>query len=200
MPEEVNLKTPVSRDEIRGLEVGDIVYINGVVFTARDLAHGRIVKYLENGEELVEDLEGGALFHAGPVVRRKDGDWEVVAIGPTSSIRMEPFSEIILGRLGVKILIGKGGMGDGTLSALKRYYGIYLLSPPGCAAIQGRALRRVLRVHWLDLGIPEALWVLEAEGWGPLIIGMDSKGESIFKRVRERALRRISDLFEKGII
>lgn len=198
MPKEVRLKTPLSDEEVRGLEVGDVVYLNGTVFTARDLAHRRIIKYLENGEGLEEDLEGGALFHAGPMVRRRNGGWEVTAIGPTSSIRMEPFSEVIVGRLGVKAIIGKGGMGDGTLSALRRYCGVYLISPPGCAVIQGKALRRVLRVHWLDLGMPEAMWVLEAKDWGPLIVGMDSKGESIFKRVRERALKKISELFHEG--
>lgn len=197
MPKEVSLKTPLRGDEVRGLEVGDIVYLNGVIFTARDLAHRRIIEYLERGERLEEDLGGGALFHAGPVVRSKNGGWEVIAIGPTSSIRMEPFSEAILGRLGVKALIGKGGMGDGTLSALKRHCGVYLLSPPGCAAIQGRALRRVLRVHWLELGIPEAMWVLMAEDWGPLIVGMDSRGGSIFSMVRERALKRLAELLEE---
>lgn len=89
-------------------------------------------------------------------------------------------------------------MGDGTLSALKRYNGVYLISPPGCAVTQGKALRKVLRVHWLDLGIPEAMWVLEAEDWGPLIVGMDSKGGSIFRRVRERAMERVSELFGEG--
>jgi fumarate hydratase subunit beta len=196
---EVRLSTPLSREEVRDLEVGDVVHISGPVFTARDMAHKRILEHLRDGRGLVEDLEGGALFHAGPVVRRRDGGWEVIAIGPTSSIRMEPYSEAILGRLGVRAIIGKGGMGEETLSALERHCGVYLLSPPGCAAIQGRALRRVLRVHWLDLGIPEAIWVLEAEDWGPLIVGMDSRGGSIFRMVRERALKRLSELLGDGV-
>ena len=111
LPKEVELTTPLSRDDVQSLEIGDIIYLNGVVFTSRDLAHQRIVEHLERGEELAEDLKGGAIFHAGPVVERRNGGWEVVAIGPTSSIRMEPFSEIILGRLGVKAIIGKGGWG-----------------------------------------------------------------------------------------
>ncbi len=199
LPREVRLRTPLRREEVLSLEVGDTVYLSGVVFTARDLAHKRILEYLEAGEGPPEDLDGGALFHAGPVVREVDGGWEVIAIGPTSSIRMEAYSEMILGRLGVKAIIGKGGRGEETLSALRRHCGVYLLSPPGCAALQGRTLRRVLRVDWLDLGIPEALWVLEAEGWGPLIVGMDPQGRSIFKMVRERALQRISEIFgEEG--
>ena len=137
--------------------VGDVVYLSDIIFTARDMAHIRIMEYLREGKQLVEDF-GAAVFHAGPVVRKKKGKWEISVIGPTTSMRMEPFSETLLGKLGVKAIIGKGGMGEGTQEALRKYCGVYLLSHPGCAVIQSKAVSRVLRFNWLDLGVPEAVW------------------------------------------
>jgi len=194
---EVRLSTPLRCEDVVDLNIGDVVYLSGIVYTARDLAHIRIMDYLREGKSPPEDFRGAALFHAGPVVRRKGDMWEVVGVGPTTSMRMEPFSETVLGRLGVKAIIGKGGMGENTLNALKRYCGVYLLSPPGCSVILSKAVRRVLRVHWLDLGIPEAIWVLEVELLGPLIVAMDSHGNSIFREVRERALTTLSRILRE---
>ncbi len=197
MAREVRLSTPLRCEDVVDLNIGDVVYLSGIVYTARDLAHIRIMDYLREGKSPPEDFRGAALFHAGPVVRRKGDMWEVVGVGPTTSMRMEPFSETVLGRLGVKAIIGKGGMGENTLNALKRYCGVYLLSPPGCSVILSKAVRRVLRVHWLDLGIPEAIWVLEVELLGPLIVAMDSHGNSIFREVRERALTTLSRILRE---
>jgi fumarate hydratase subunit beta/L(+)-tartrate dehydratase beta subunit len=198
LSKEVRLTTPLSNEDVADIRIGDVVYISGVVYTARDMAHLRIMEQLNEGAPIVEDFEGAAVFHAGPVVRRKDEGWEVIVIGPTTSMRMEPFSEALLGKLGAKALIGKGGMGKDTEEAMKRYCSIYLLSPPGCAVVQSKAIKRVLRVNWLDLGVPEAIWVLEVENWGPLIVGMDSQGNSQFKAVKERAQKRINELVKEA--
>jgi len=197
LSKEVSLTTPLKKEDIANLRVGDIVYLSGIIYTARDMAHIRIMEHLREGKQLVEDFNGAAIFHAGPVVRKKNQEWEIVVIGPTTSMRMEPFSETLLGKLGVKAIIGKGGMGEDTQKALKKYCGVYLLSPPGCAVIQADSVQRVLRVNWLDLGIPEAIWVLEVKEWGPLIVAIDSHGNSIFKEVREKALTRASNILER---
>ena len=197
MPKEVSLTTPLRREDVADLLVGDVVHLNGTIFTARDMAHIRIMEYLRDGKRLVEDFEGAAVYHAGPAVRRMDGEWEVTVIGPTTSMRMEPYSETLLGKLGVRAMIGKGGMGEGTQEALRKHCGVYLLSPPGCAVVQSEAVSRVLRVNWLDLGVPEAVWVLEVEDWGPLIVAMDPQGNSLFKEVRDRALSRISGILKE---
>jgi tartrate/fumarate subfamily iron-sulfur-dependent hydro-lyase beta chain len=196
MSNELSLTTPLKKEDVVKLKVGDTVCLSGTVYTARDMAHIRIMDHFKEGREPVENFKGAAIFHAGPVVRKKNGEWEIVTIGPTTSMRMEQFSEILLGKLGVKAIIGKGGMGEGTLDALKKYCGVYLLSPPGCSVIQAMPVQRVLRVHWLDLGVPEAIWVLEVKEWGPLIVTMDSYGNSIFKQVRDKALTRISEIFK----
>ena len=96
------------------------------------------------------------------------------------------------------MLIGKGGMGNSTLSALKKYGGAYLLSPPGCAVIQSKSVQKVLDVHWLDLGMPEAMWVLDMKELGPLVVAMDSEGQSIFREVKDRAMDHLNRIMIKN--
>lgn len=194
MVKEVHLTTPLKDEDVVNLNVGDVVYLNGVVYTARDMAHIRIREYISRGKQLPEDLSGSVVFHAGPVVKKKENEWEVVVIGPTTSIRMQPFSEILFGKIGVKALVGKGGMDEDTQRVLIKYCGVYLLSPPGCAVLQAKSVQKVLRVHWLDLGIPEAMWVLQVKAWGPLVVAMDSHGKNLFKEVKENALKRVNEI------
>ena len=196
MSKKNSLISPLKNEDIARLRIGDVVNLTGIIYTARDMAHIRIMEHLREGKQLVENFRGAAIFHAGPVVRKKNEEWEIVVIGPTTSMRMEPFSENLLGRIGVKAIIGKGGMGKKTQRALTKYCGVYLLSPPGCAVVQSKSVQRVLRVNWLDLGVPEAIWVLEVKDWGPLIVAMDSHGNSIFKEVREKALARIPKILD----
>ena len=184
---EVNLTTPLSKEQVLDLDVGDLVYITGLVFTARDMAHLRIKKLLRDKEALPEDFDGGVIFHAGPVVKKDNDEWKIWVIGPTTSTRMEPYADMV-GQLGVRAIVGKGGMGEGTIESLKKYGGVYLLAAPGCGVVHSGAVEKVLRVHWLeDLGVPEAIWVMEVNKWGPLVVGMDSKGRSIFKDIAQKA-------------
>jgi len=194
LTKKASLTTPLRKEDVANLKIGDVVYLSGKVYTARDMAHIRIMEFLSEGKQLVEDFNGAAIFHAGPVVRKKNDEWEIVVIGPTTSMRMEPYSETLFGKLGVKALIGKGGMGENTQQALVKHCGVYLLSPPGCAVIQAKSVQKVLTVHWLDLGVPEAVWVLEVKNWGPLVVAMDSHGKSIFKEVRENALKKMNEI------
>ncbi|MDH5816297.1 MAG: FumA C-terminus/TtdB family hydratase beta subunit [Candidatus Nezhaarchaeota archaeon] len=193
MVEEYELTTPL--DDVRKLKVRDIVYINGIVYTARDLAHIRIKNYLEEGKQLPVNFRGAVIFHAGPAVRKRDGEWEVTGIGPTTSYRMEPFSEIVFGKLGVKALVGKGRMGGETLESLRKYGGVFLVAPPGCSAIIVESVEKVLGSYWLDLGVPEAIWILKVKRLGPLIVAMDSHGNSIFNEVRGNVLRALNEIY-----
>ncbi|MEM3586770.1 MAG: FumA C-terminus/TtdB family hydratase beta subunit [Candidatus Bathyarchaeia archaeon] len=196
---EVSLTTPLRKEDVADLKVGDVVYLSGAIYTARDMAHIRIMEYLREGKQLPVDLTGAAIFHAGPVVRRKNEEWEVIVIGPTTSTRMEPFSETLLGKLGVKAIIGKGGMNKGTQDALEKYCGVYLLAPPGCAAIQAKFVQKVEAVHWLDLGMPEAIWVIEVKNWGPLVVAMDSHGGNLFKEIKEKAVARMREILKAEV-
>ncbi len=184
---EVHLTIPIPKEKVLNLDAGDVVYITGVVYTARDMAHLRLLKLLRDKKSLPEDFNGGVIFHAGPVVKKEDGEWKIWVIGPTTSTRMEPYAEMV-GELGVRAIVGKGGMGEDTIRSLAKYGGVYLLAAPGCGVIHSGAVKKVLRVHWLkELGVPEAIWVLEVNKWGPLIVGMDSHGRSIFKDIAQKA-------------
>jgi len=194
MNQPIHLTTPLSGESVRRLKVNDIVTLTGTIYTARDMAHLRLRELQESGKPLPEALEGSVIFHAGPVVKKADGGFDLLNIGPTTSIRMEPHSDF-LGRLGVKAIVGKGGLGEGSVQAFKNYGMVYLLAAPGCGVLHAQAVKEVKRVHWLEeMGMPEAIWVLEVKDWGPLIVGMDSQGNSIFQAIKEEGLRKLDGL------
>jgi fumarate hydratase subunit beta/L(+)-tartrate dehydratase beta subunit len=192
--QEIILKAPLQEEETRALNVGDVVYIDGTIYTARDMAHLTVRKWLEAGKSLPVDFTGSVVFHAGPVVKKTASGWDLIVIGPTTSIRMEPYAEMV-GKLGVKAIIGKGGMQDLTSRANQTYGTVYLQAAPGCAAKLAAGIERIEGVHWLELGVPEAMWVMQARRFGPLVVGMDSQGGSIYRNLRENAYRRIKALY-----
>jgi tartrate/fumarate subfamily iron-sulfur-dependent hydro-lyase beta chain len=191
---EYRLETPIKEEEIRNLEVGDVLYITGHIYTSRDMGHLKMREVIEKGNKLPVNLTGSAIFHAGPVVKKKEQGYELRVIGPTTSIRMEPHSDFI-GQLGVKAIIGKGGMEEGTSKALQKYGMVYLQAPPGCAVVLGERVTEVENVYWIELGVPEALWVLKVNEFGPLVVGMDSKGKSIYRDIKEKGKKLIESMF-----
>jgi tartrate/fumarate subfamily iron-sulfur-dependent hydro-lyase beta chain len=189
------LQIPVTEDETRKLRIGDVVYLTGHIFTSRDMAHLRLRKMYEKGEKLPKDFKGAVIFHAGPVcLKNEDGSWRLNVIGPTTSIRMEPHADFV-GKLGVKILVGKGGMEKDTIEACKKYGYVYLQAAPGCAAKLAEGIVKVNDVTWFELGMPEALWDLQAVEFGPLVVGMDSTGASIYKNIKEKALEKLDTMY-----
>ena len=193
--EEIEVYTPISERVIRRLRVGDQVYLSGVIITARDAAHKRIIRYIQEARDLPFSLEGSALYHCGPIVRRLNGEWRVLAAGPTTSMRMEPF-EAELVKMGVKVIIGKGGMGDKTRDSLRRYGSVYCAFTGGAAALAAKHVESVVDVKWLDLGMPEAVWILRVKRFGPLIVSMDSHGRSLYEEVRSEAMRNLEEIFK----
>lgn len=185
-----SLTVPLGEEAVRRLRLGDLVYLSGRVYTARDMAHLRVRKLRSEGEPLPSELgrEGSALFHAGPVAVRSGDGWALSVIGPTTSMRMEPHADF-LPLLGVRAVIGKGGMGRVTRKVLKDWGAVYLAAAPGCAVKHASCITAVYGVHWLDLGMPEAVWVYDVDSWGPLIVAMDSTGASVYDRVAARAKR-----------
>lgn len=188
------LSLPLKEDEVRQLKVGEVIYLKGRIFTSRDMGHLRIKKELEKGEGIPVDFQGSAIFHAGPVVKKKENGWELVVIGPTTSIRMEPYAEMV-GKLGVKAIIGKGGMAEGSSNAYKTYGGVYLQAAPGCAVKLADGIDCIEDVQWLNLGVPEALWVLNARMFGPLVVAMDSHGSSIYRDIKDHAIHKIKEIY-----
>lgn len=183
--------TPIEGD-MRELHVGDELYITGQIFTARDEAHK---KMLELGSDLPFMPATMPLFHCGPVVKRVNNEWMVVAAGPTTSARMESMEADFIEKFGVKIIIGKGGMGSRTLAALKKHGAIYASYTGGAGALAARSIRSVAAVYWLEeLGVPEAVWVFNVRDFGPLLVSMDSHGASIYDSVASRVSKNLEQL------
>jgi fumarate hydratase subunit beta len=181
------LKTPISEAEIRKLKVNDTLYMSGTIVTARDQAHSRALEYATKGEPLPVKLEGLAVFHCGPVMRKERDKWVVVAAGPTTSTRMEGVESEFIERFKPRVIIGKGGMGEKTTQAMSRFGAVYGAFTGGAAVLAANAVKSVRDVVWLDLGMPEAMWVLEVEDFGPLVVAIDSLGNNLYRDVSKKA-------------
>lgn len=192
-----HLKTPLSESEIRQLKVNDVLYISGLVVTARDQAHKRLLEHVKTGRPLPMDMSGLAIYHCGPVVKRENDNWLVIAAGPTTSTRMEPFTADLIRGLRVRVIIGKGGMGDKTTEAMAKYGAVYASFTGGAAVLAASLIKSVKGVEWLDLGTPEALWFLEVEHFGPLIVSIDSHGKNLYMEMANKVKARKSQIYEK---
>ncbi|HLK56590.1 MAG TPA: FumA C-terminus/TtdB family hydratase beta subunit [Chthonomonadaceae bacterium] len=174
---------PLSEADVRQLKVGDVVVLNGPMFTGRDALH----KYLVSHDSPV-DLNGAVLYHCGPVMLKdEDGKWHVKAAGPTTSIREEPYQADILRKFGVRAVIGKGGMGKKTLQGLQEVGAVYLNAIGGAAQFYAEKITDVTGVDFLEeFGIPEAMWRLQAEGF-VAVVTMDSHGNSLHADVEQES-------------
>lgn len=149
------LTTPIRDEDLADRNVGDVVYLDGQLVTCRDVAHRRLI---ELGRELPVNLEGGAIFHAGPIVRQKeDGDYEMVSIGPTTSMRMEKFEKEFIRQTGVKLVVGKGGMGAETAAGCVENKAVHAIFPGGWAVLAATKVEKIEGAEWTDLGMPEIM-------------------------------------------
>jgi fumarate hydratase class I len=188
------IDVPVDEKEIRKLKVGEDVELYGTIVTARDAAHKYMV---ENWPKFVAPLiKDGAIYHCGPVMKKTGKNWQVVAAGPTTSIREEPYEAKVMKHYDVRVIIGKGGMGDQTLKACKEVGAVYLHAIGGAAVQLARSVKKVREVHMLDeFGIPEAFWVCEVEGFRG-VITMDSKGRSLHKQILKESKKVRDELLD----
>lgn len=173
------LTTPIKYNDLNALNIGDVIYLTGHIVTCRDVGHRRLI---EEKIPLPVDLENGAIFHAGPIVQKlADGGYTMVSIGPTTSMRMEKFEKNFIGQTGVKLIVGKGGMGADTVLGCKQHKAIHCIFPAGCAVLAATEVEEIERVEWTDLGMPESLWVLRVKELGPLIVSIDIHGNNLFE-------------------
>jgi fumarate hydratase subunit beta len=193
MEKEIHL--PTSEDEVRRLRVADIVYVSGVVHTMRDMAHRRAVEMLNRGEKLPFDLKNGAIWHCGPIASKVKGVWEIVAAGPTSSSRFTELGAEMIKRQQVRLTIGKGTMGTETINALRQVGGVYLAATGGCAAVYAKQVINVENVYWLDLGMPEAVWILKVDKLGPLVVSIDSHGNSLNQTLLKKVYSNVKNIY-----
>lgn len=189
------LTTPIKDEDLEALNVGDLVYLTGTLVTCRDVAHRRLI---ELGRELPVDLKGKAIFHAGPiVVEKEDGKFEMVSIGPTTSMRMEKFEQEFIKQTGVKLIVGKGGMGPNTVEGCQKYKAVHGIFPGGCAVLAATQVEEIEGAEWRDLGMPETLWVNRVKEFGPLIISIDTKGNNLFDQNKAKYNERKLPIIEK---
>jgi fumarate hydratase class I len=194
---EIRLQAPISEDQIRALKIGDVVLVSGRMFTGRDQVHHHLMSH-----EPPVDLRGGVLYHCGPVVAKEgdggpgspkptgEGGWRVTAAGPTTSIREEPYQADILKRYGVRVVIGKGGMGAKTLAGLKESGAVYLNAVGGAAQFYARCIDRVAGVSLMQFGTPEAMWHLDVTDF-PAIVTMDAHGNSLHRDIEAASGERL---------
>ena len=190
-------KTPISEEDVRKLKVNDVLYITGTIVTARDQAHRRALEFFKQGKPLPVNLEGLAVFHCGPVVSKKVDKWIAIAAGPTTSTRMDIFEDEFIKNFKVRVVIGKGGMGKKTTDAMVKYGAVYGAFTGGAAILAAKAIKSVKSVEWLDLGMPEAMWVFEVEEFGPLAIAIDSHGNNLFTDVQKSVEEKKQKIYEK---
>jgi fumarate hydratase subunit beta len=191
------LNTPISEQDTRKLKVNDTIYITGTLVTARDSAHKRALDLQKNGKQLPLDMEGLAVFHCGPIAKKENSKWTVVAAGPTTSSRMEPFEADFIKNFKVRVVVGKGGMGQKTVDAMKNYGAVYGAFTGGAAVLAAKAIKKVKAVEWLDLGMPEALWILEVENFGPITVAIDSHGNNLFQTVQTKVDSNLQKIYKK---
>ena len=183
------LRTPITEEQVRELQVGDVVLISGEMLTGRDAVHAHLMK-----NEPPVSLQGSALYHCGPVVM-KNGNYRITAAGPTTSIREEPYQGEIIKRYGVRAVIGKGGMGAKTLAAMKEHGAVYLNAIGGAAQYYAKCIDEVVDVKLLEFGIPEAMWRLRVTDF-PAIVTMDAHGNSLHADVEKASAAVLAKLAE----
>lgn len=200
----IELTTPISEEQIRSLRTGDVVRLSGIVVTARDAAHKLMIenfirtdeiKQPELYEKLKPLLDGGVIYHCGPVVaQNEDGSYRFVAAGPTTSIREEPYEADVMGHFKVRGVIGKGGMGAKTLAGCQEHGGVYFHAVGGAASLIASVVEEVVDVFLKDeLGVPEAFWVIRVEGW-ELVVTMDSHGNSLHSEIQAKSEEKFNAL------
>jgi len=173
------LTTPIKDEDLLDLRIGDVVYLNGHIVTCRDVAHRRLI---ELKRPLPVDLKGGAIFHAGPIVKQAGNFWKMISIGPTTSMRMEKFERQFIKETGVKLIVGKGGMGPETEAGCRDHKAVHAIFPGGCAVLAATQVEEIENAEWQDLGMPETLWVCRVKEFGPLIISIDTQGRNLIEQ------------------
>ncbi len=187
-----DLTPPLSERQVRALNAGDTVTLHGRLFGIRDAT---LIHMFDRGRRTRLDLRGQAVIHTAPNVKKVPGSNEnpagyaAVCVGTTTSARMERFTRPLMTREGVRIIVGKGGMGPDTLAAFKEMGGAYLAIVGGAAALETTWIKAIEDVDLDDLN-PESLWQFRVEGFGPLLVAMDSHGQSVYDKVNRTAAER----------
>lgn len=189
------LVTPISAEDLKEIHIGDILYLSGSLTTCRDVAHRRVV---EEGREIPVNVRDNAILHAGPIIRPLEDDkFEMVSVGPTTSMRMEKFEYEFVKATGVRVIVGKGGMKENTQRACKEFGCIHCVIPAGNAVVAAVCVEEIERAEWRDLGMPETLWNCRVKEFGPLIVSIDAEGRNYFEEKKVEYNQRKDEQIEQ---
>lgn len=189
------LEYPFTKAAVADLKVGDQVKLSGVVFTGRDRFHAHLYK----GGQSPVNLRDGAIFHCGPVALLQGGVWTVKAAGPTTSAREEPFMASVIQKHGVRVIIGKGGMGRNTRKACRDFGCVYIQAVGGAASVMAKRVERVQGVHMIqEFGSAEAIWELVVRDL-PGVVTMDTHGDSLHDKVQRSSGRALGRLMRRSM-
>lgn len=190
----VRLKTPLSEADVRALQAGDLVVIDGIIWGIRDAT---LIHIFDRDREPAADLHGSVLLHVAPSVRKRpDGGYDPVSVGTTTSTRMDRFTRGCIEELGARAIIGKGGLSANSLIALQELGGVYLTVTGGAASVETLQVEEIEEVLFEEL-MPECLWKFRVKDFGPLVVTMDSHGNSLYQDVREQAQHNIKDAYAR---
>lgn len=187
-----NLTIPLTDEVVRSLKVGDSVSLSGVIYTGRDAVH----KYLYKGGKLPEGVswQGGIIYHCGPVMMKTDSGYKCNAAGPTTSAREEPYQYKVIQESGLRAVIGKGGMGEKTVEACKKFGAVYLHAIGGAAQVYAETVKKVRNVYFLEeFGSPEAIWEIEVENFIATVT-IDAHGNSLHRDVLKASSDKLSQI------
>lgn len=185
-----SLVTPISEADSRALSAGDFVTITGTIFTARDAVHNM----LASGGDAPCDLHQAIIYHCGPVMVDRNGEWQVMAAGPTTSIREEPYMPTLIERFRLRAVIGKGGMGEDTLAACRQFGCVYLHAVGGAAQVLAKSIKSVPAVYLKkEFGSPEAIWEMRVVDF-PALVTIDTHGNSLHEQVEREARHRLKQV------
>ncbi len=199
------LTTPIKAEDLQDIRVGDVIYLTGTLVTCRDVCHRRLIE-LKRRTETSDPLRsqrqsdfphGKAIFHAGPIVRKNGDKWEMVSVGPTTSMRMESFEREFIEQTGVKLVVGKGGMGPLTEEGCQKFKALHVIFPAGCAVLAATQVEEIEEVHWTELGMPESLWVCRVKEFGPLIVSIDTHGNNLIAENKKLFAERRDPIVEE---
>jgi L(+)-tartrate dehydratase beta subunit len=188
-----HLQTPFSEEVIRSLRVGDIVHFDGTLFGIRDLTQ---IYMFDQKHEPPVSLAGMPCIHTAPSLKRVGSEWEPICVGTTTSGRMDRFTPALIETYGVRAVIGKGGLYEGSLQAMQRFGAVYLAIVGGAASLETQQIVCVEAVHWEHLH-PEALYQFRVKNFGPLTVAMDSHGGHLYQSVKAEANRRLPEIYRK---
>ncbi|MFX1256414.1 MAG: FumA C-terminus/TtdB family hydratase beta subunit [Promethearchaeota archaeon] len=176
-----NFILPIQDDDIKKLKIGDVGFLNGVLIMAIDQAHKRIVEHIKKKKFLPESfnqLRGIVIYHCGPIVKGYEKKFEIISAGPTTSQRIDYFENDVIKHLGIKLIIGKGGMKNLNM---RGNFVLYSNFTGGYGAIVNQKIDEVIHFDWKDLGLCEAVWFLKVKDFGPLIVAQDTNEDNLYK-------------------